>query len=358
MSSRIAMLSEMLPDSADAAIILSNENRRYLTGFVSSLGHLLVTREESYLLVDSRYSEAARQQAQNCTVIAYRQFREELVQLIREKKLHHILLEGSAFTLNNAAYMETILHDAEALPIKTDELDRLLGKMRLIKTAEEVGKMRKAQQITEDALTATLKLIKEGVTEKDLALELEFRMRRAGADSVSFDLIALAGKKTSMPHGVPDDNRVHNGDLLLFDIGATVDGYHSDMTRTFAFGKIGSEEKRVYETVRQAQQNALDTVREGVSCGSVDHAARSYIAQAGYEGFFGHSTGHGVGLAIHEDPSVSPDSAFILRQGMVVTVEPGIYLPGKFGVRIEDMVMVTKNGCMNLASLPKELTIL
>lgn len=358
MSARLAMLSELLPESADGAVIISNENRRYFTDFVSSLGYLLVTKKESYLFVDSRYSEAAQKQAKNCIVVAYRRFSEALTEIIREKQLKNILLEGSAFTLNDAANIEKIIHAANATAVKTDELDKIIRKMRIIKTADEIEKMRQAQRVTEDALMETVKLIKEGVTEKELALELEFRMRKAGADGVSFDLIVLAGKKTSMPHGVPDHNQVRNGDFVLFDIGATVDGYHSDMTRTLAFGNISSEQKGIYEIVRQAQMNGLMTVKDGVSCGEVDDAARSYIRQAGFGEYFGHSTGHGVGLEIHEEPSVSPNSDFILHNGMAVTVEPGIYLPEKFGVRIEDMVVVTNDGCINLATLPKELTIL
>ncbi len=358
MSSRLAMLGELLPDDADGALIISNENRRYFTDFVSSLGHLLVTRKESYLFVDSRYSEAAQKQAKNCKVIPCKRLSDEMTEIIRQNQLKNILLEGSAFTLNDCAWMEKIFEKAGANAVRTNALDRLINQMRIIKTADEAEKMRRAQMITEKALTETLQLVREGVTEREIALELEFKMRKMGADGVSFDLIVLAGAKTSMPHGVPGDNRVKNGDFLLFDIGATVDGYHSDMTRTYAFGNVTAEQKRAYETVRKAQLYGLEAVTDGVSCDYVDNAARSYIYQAGYEGYFGHSTGHGVGLAIHEEPSVSPNSDVILHSGMVITVEPGIYLPGRFGVRIEDMVLVTRNGCMNLASLSKELTIL
>lgn len=356
--SRIGMLSELLPDDIDGALIISNENRRYFTEFVSSLGYLLVTRNNSYLFVDSRYGEAAKNQAKDCIVIEFKKLSESLCDIIRDNKLKNIMLEGSAFTLNECDVIEKIFEKAGVKAVKGDGLDRIINTMRVIKTSEEIEKMHTAQMMTEKALTETLKLIKEGISERDIALELEFRMRKLGADGVSFDLIVLAGKKTSMPHGVPDNNRVKNGDFILFDIGATYRGYHSDMTRTYAFGNISAEQKRVYATVKQAQQNALDMVRDGVKCGDVDNAARSYIYHAGYEGYFGHSTGHGVGLAIHEIPSVSPNSDFVLRNGMVITVEPGIYLPDNFGVRIEDMVVVTKDKYINFASLSKELIIL
>ncbi len=358
MDQRLSTLAYMLPDGIDAALIISNENRRYFTDFVSSLGYLLVTRKESYLLVDSRYEEAAKNQAKNCKVVPFKRLRDALCDIINSETLKNILLEGSAFTLNNASETDQLISSTGASLIKNRQLDELINKMRIIKTADEIEKMRKAQRITEDALSETLKLIKEGVSERELALELEFRMRRAGADGVSFDLIVLSGETTSMPHGVPSNHKVSFGDFVLFDIGATVDGYHSDMTRTYAYGKADASMKRVYDTVLSAQLRGIEAVKSGVTCAEVDMAARNFIDQAGFQGYFGHSTGHGVGLEIHEAPSVSPGNNFVLQSGMVVTVEPGIYLAGKFGVRIEDMVVVTQDGCINLAALPKELIVL
>ena len=358
MENRIMTLSSLLPDHADAALIISAENRRYFTDFVSSLGYLLVTRKKAFLFVDSRYEEAAGRQAKNCQVVPFRKLKNDLSDIIRTEGLHSVLAEGSAFTLNDAAAIEGILSGADAKLIKTNELDRLTERMRITKTSEETERIRQAQNLTENALRQTVRLIKEGVSERELALELEYRMRRSGADGVSFDLIVLTGEATSMPHGVPSDRRVKNGDFILFDIGATVDGYHSDMTRTFAYGAADSTMKRIYQTVLTAQTNAISAVRSGISCGLVDSAARDYISHAGFGEYFGHSTGHGVGLNIHEAPSVSPGSEVVLESGMVVTVEPGIYLPGKFGVRIEDMVVVTKDGCIDLTAYPKELTVL
>jgi Xaa-Pro aminopeptidase len=355
MNNRLSALVMLLPQNVDAALIISETNRRYFTGFVSSLGYLFVTREKSVLLVDSRYEEAARKTAVDCEVVRFQKLSDSIKEVVTQYRLKNILLEGSAFTLNEAEHIGKMLEDAGAASIKNAELDKYISRLRVIKTSDEIGKMLHAQRLTEEAFTETIKLIKEGVTERELALELEFRMRRAGADGVSFDLIVLAGNKTSMPHGVPGYNPVHNGDFVLFDIGATVDGYHSDMTRTVAFGKVSAMQRRIYQTVLQAQKNGLDAVRQGASCHEVDKAARSYIDEAGYQGMFGHSTGHGVGLDIHESPSVSPDNNYILHSGMVITVEPGIYVPGRCGVRIEDMVAVTRDGCINLATLPKEL---
>lgn len=358
MGSRLSVLSSLLPETADSALIISGTNRRYFTDFVSSLGYLLATRKKSYLLVDFRYGEAARKQAKECTVVEYKKLSETLKELIKENSLKNIMFEGSAFTLNDSEKMEKLINDAGAKAIKSDELDKIIERMRIVKTADEVEKIRQAQRLTEQSLKETLKLIKEGVTERELALELEFKMRKAGADGVSFDLIVITGKKTSMPHGIPGNEKVKKGDFITFDIGATVDGYHSDMTRTVAFGEVSREQKRVYNTVLQAQLNGLSAVKDGVTCGEVDNTARSYIYQAGFEGYFGHSTGHGVGLDIHEMPFVSPNSETVLHNGMVITVEPGIYIPDKFGVRIEDMAVVTNDGCINLATFPKELIIL
>lgn len=358
MNSSLSMLASMLPEAADAALIISNENRRYFTGFVSSLGYLLLTRKQAFLLVDFRYAEAAALQASGCEVISYSDFSGEFGALLRQEQIRSVLLEGSAFTLNEAHRMEKILSENGAEMITDDSLDTLIGKLRIIKTSDEVEKIIHAQRITEKALTETLPLIKEGTAEKDIALELEYKMRRMGAEGVSFDLIVIAGEKTSMPHGVPGENKIRPGDFITFDIGALYQGYHSDMTRTYAFGFANSKQKTVYNTVYRAQQLGLEAVRAGVPAKDVDAAARNFINQSGFEGCFGHSTGHGVGLAIHELPFVSSKSETILRSGMIITVEPGIYLPGEFGVRIEDTVCVTQEGCINLAVLPKELIIL
>ncbi len=358
MDSRVSLLASLLPEFADAALIVSQENRRYFTGFVSSAGYLLVTRSEAYLLVDFRYGEAAQKNAENCKVITFKKLSDTLCGIITENRLKKIMLEGSSFTLNDAAKMDSIISSVGAETVKSSELDKIISRLRIIKTADEVEKIRKAQRITEDSFSETIKLIKEGVTERDIALELEYKMRKKGADGISFDLIVISGKKTSMPHGVPGNEKIKNGDFITFDIGAVVDGYHSDMTRTVSLGNVDNKQRRVYDTVLTAQLKGIDAVRDGVSCGAVDNVVRSYIDQAGFQGRFGHSTGHGVGLEIHEQPSVSPDNDLLLRSGMIITIEPGIYLPDEFGVRIEDMVAVTNGGCINLATFPKELIIL
>lgn len=358
MNAETNMLASLFPEDADAALIVSSENKRYFSSFPSRDGWLFISRERACLIVDSRYTEDAINKSRGCDVIAYTDLDKTLGELIDGKRVKTVLLEGSAFTINEAEDISSRLEKLGATAVKSSALDKLISRMRIVKTDDEIDKMRTAQRITEQALEDTLPLIKEGVSELELELELEYRMKQLGAEGVSFDLIVITGAKTSMPHGVPGDNKVKNGDFITFDIGALYQGYHSDMTRTYAFGSISEKQRRVYETVRAAQQLGLDAVREGARCCDVDAATRTYITHAGFGEYFGHSTGHGVGLEIHEAPAVSTKNDQPLQSGMVVTVEPGIYLPGEFGVRIEDMVVVTPDGCVNLAVLPKELITL
>ena len=358
MNSMCDLLVSMMPANADAALIISKQNKRYFASFPSDDCYLLITREEAYLIVDFRYTEDAQAKADNCEVITYTDLKKTLGSICKKHDLRSVMFEGSAFCLNEAQRIEDMLAEYGCTAVKNDQLDVIIQKLRITKTDTEIGHIRRAQFIAEQALTQTLPYVKEGVYESELALELEYRMRKLGAEGVSFDLIVITGSKTSMPHGVPGDNRVMKGDFITFDIGARFQGYCSDMTRTYAFGEVNEKQKRVYETVRQAQQLGLEAVKAGVSCHDVDSATRTYITHAGFGEYFGHSTGHGVGLDIHEAPSVSSRNENILRSGMVITVEPGIYIPGEFGVRIEDMVVVTGSGCINLATLPKELTVL
>ena len=237
-------------------------------------------------------------------------------------------------------------------------LGEKIRELRSVKDGAELELIKSAQKITDDAFEYILSKIEEGKTEKELALVLEFFMRSHGADAVSFDIIFIGGKNTSMPHGVPSDYKLKKGDLITIDFGADVDGYKSDMTRTVALGAISDEQKKVYEIVLEAQKKAIGQIREGIACSEIDKAARDVIKSYGYGEYFGHALGHSVGLDIHELPNFSPKCSTVLKEGMVLSVEPGIYLPEKFGVRIEDLVVVTKNGSINLTKSKKTLIIL
>ena len=234
---------------------------------------------------------------------------------------------------------------------------KILTSLRSVKTAEELERMARAQEITDRAFTHILSFLSPEVTEREVALELEFFMRRNGAEACAFSTIAVSGSASSLPHGVPRSCRLERG-LLTMDFGARVEGYCSDMTRTVCIGKASEEEKTVYNTVLSAQRAALDFVAEGVSCREADAKARSVIEKAGYGPYFGHSLGHGVGMLVHESPSLSPKAPedSVLKRGNVVTVEPGIYLEGRFGCRIEDMVAIDLDGSVrNFTKSPKEL---
>lgn len=354
---KLKKLSVQLSDKKVGALVTSETNIRYLTDFPNSEGTLFITREKSYLLVDFRYGEAARKFVTNCEVIVYDSYSETLKSIAEKHGIKELLIEISTVTVKMADSFKKIFSEVGCKLVSDDTLDRLISNLRIIKSSDEIAKIEKAQRITEEAYLELLNIVKPGVTEAELALELEFLMRKKGAEGISFDLITITGKKTSMPHGVPGNDLVQRGDFVTFDIGAIYDGYHSDMTRTIAVGEVSDEQREIYNIVLEAQLTALSKVKAGVKASDVDKAARDIIINRGYGDNFKHSTGHGVGLDIHEQPLLSPKSPSILSSGMIVTIEPGIYLPGKFGVRIEDMVAVTKEGCKNFATLPKELVI-
>ncbi len=358
MEHRIKKIRAALTEAGEAAIILSDNNRLYLTGFKSSAGLVLITRTSAYLIVDFRYGEAAQKKVKHMDVVVYERLGDTLISLIKKHRVKKIYFENEGITLKQADRYKKILKECEAKASFTTYLDNVINNLRIIKTDDEIKKLEKAQRITESAYTEVLNYLKPGVKERDIALELEYLMRKKGADGISFDLITITGKNTSLPHGVPGNNVVKSGDFFTMDIGALFDGYHSDMTRTVAVGAVSEEQEKIYNIVLTAQLAALKKIKPGVTCGSVDKTARDIISDAGYGECFGHSTGHGVGLDIHESPTVTVKNDKILSAGMVITCEPGIYLPNKFGVRIEDMVLVTEKGFKNFAKLTKELIII
>ncbi len=338
------------------ALIISPENRRYFTGFESSDGFLLVSSKKSVFITDGRYIEAAEKQISNCNVRLLGKTYPQIAEILSEMNCKHLLVESGRITVSTYNSLKGVLKNTS---ISTDStLDSLINSIRSIKNEYEVECIVKAQRIAEAAFEHILKFIKTGVTEKEIALELDFYMLRNGGEGLSFETIAVSGKNSSMPHGVPSHKKIENGDFITMDFGTIINGYHSDMTRTVAVSFATDEMKNVYDTVLKAQQNCLDNIRVGVSCKDGDMFARKIINDSGYGKYFTHSTGHGVGVEIHEFPNLSPASDSILQAGNIVTVEPGIYIPEKFGVRIEDMALITENGCDNLTKATKELIVL
>ena len=340
-----------------AALITSEENIKYYTGFSSSNGWLIVDGSSAAFFTDSRYIEAAQSEIKTVDeVLETKGFDPTIVPFIKEKKLSGIYLEQSRLTLDKLERFRKSLPDV-GFDVSSS-LDDEINSQRSVKGENEIELIVKAQRIAEKGFDHILGFIRPGLSEKDIQLELDYFMLRNGADALSFETIAVAGANGSKPHGVPGDYIVKNGDFLTLDFGAVVGGYHSDMTRTVAVGRGSEKMKNVYSIVLEAQLAGIEAIKAGAVCRDVDKAARDVIEKAGFGAFFGHGFGHGVGIEIHEHPFEGTTSDEILRAGNVVTAEPGIYLPGQFGVRIEDMLLVTENANKNLTESKKELIIL
>ena len=342
-------------DKNQAALIASDANRKYLTGFSSSAGIIYISENAAAFLIDFRYYEKAKREVRNFDVILLSKAFEQLNDLIKKENVKSLLIETDSIYLSDyKSYSENLV--SEVLP--DDKLSKKLSELRSIKSREELECIKTAQGFAEKTFDYILNRIKPGVTEREIMLDMEFYMRRLGSEGVAFDFIVVSGKNSSLPHGVPTDKKIETGDFITMDFGAKFKGYCSDMTRTVAVGFVSEEQRNVYNTVLKAQKAAFDLIRPGVVCKYVDKASRDLIYQSGYEGCFGHGLGHSLGIEVHENPSFNTRCDTILKPGMVMTVEPGIYLENKFGVRIEDMVCVTEDGYINLTSSPKELIII
>lgn len=353
----ITKLKEYLKRENAAALIMSEENISYFTSFHSTNGYLVVTGEKAVFLTDSRYLEAAQNKIKTCDeILNIKKMSDELAAVISSLGVKKLMLESERITVARFNQLSKLFADIEL--VTDGELDTKIDSIRAIKTRQQTDTIIKAQRIAERAFDYILGFITVGKTEREIALELEYFMLKNGADALSFETIAVSGKNSSLPHGVPSDKKIENGDFITMDYGATVDFYHSDMTRTVAVGEVSSKQADIYETVLKSQIAGLEAIKAGKICKEVDAVSRNIIADKGYGDYFGHGLGHGVGVEIHEFPSLNPSSETVLKEGHIVTVEPGIYLPGEFGVRIEDMALVTANGCENLTVCEKKLIVL
>lgn len=334
----------------DALLVTGGDNRRYLSGFTGSAGTLVVTADAAVLITDFRYVEQATGQAPNFQVLRYDNFLKTLEEVFNEHGCHRVGFESDVVTYAQYTKWKEKLDKIEWIPAPG-----LVEDLRMVKTEAELAEMQKAAAIADAAWTELLPRMVPGATERDLALELEFLMRRNGADGLAFDIILAGGPNGALPHAVPGDRPLQFGDLVVMDFGARHGGYCSDMTRTVVIGKACEKTRTLYNIVLEAQQAALAAVRPGRTGAEVDKVARDVITEAGYGDQFGHGLGHGVGLAVHEKPPLAPKGETVLQPGMTVTVEPGIYIPGFGGVRIEDLVVVTEKGCRRLTGSTKEL---
>lgn len=349
------MQSILSEGKVDALLLTSQVSRHYAAGYDVAEGVAVIGREKSFYFTDSRYIEVAQNELQGFAVLEINgehSYSARINAALEELGARTLGIEEDYLTHSEYLRYETSLH-AELVPCQKE-----ISAFRQIKDDWEIDEMIKAQEITDLVFAEMCTVLKPGMTEKEAAAELIYRLLKHGADGLSFDPIVVSGPNTSKPHGVPGDRKLEYGDFVTMDFGCTVNGYCSDMTRTVALGFVSEEMSKVYETVLRAQESAIAMTKAGVTGQEVDGTARKIITDAGYGPYFGHGYGHSVGLEIHETPNCNARNDQPLPAGVVCSAEPGIYLPGKFGVRIEDVVVVTEDGCRDLTRSPKNLIIL
>ena len=346
-----AFLSQM---HSDAALIHRPENIRYLSGY-SGEGCLFVSKDIHAIITDFRYIEAAARESPNWEVLRTTSERKspDVIREITEKiEARRICVETDYLTYDEYIRLSDVLTGIELV-----KMNHVIEDLRQIKDDAEIANIREASRIASQAFINIIPRLHPGMTEIEAKIELEFEMLRLGSEGTAFATISAAGVNGSLPHAVPSDYIIANGDLLTLDFGATWKGYLSDITRTVGFGEVSSELRDIYNTVLDAQMMALDAIKPGKRCSDIDTIARNFI-DARYPDAFGHSLGHGVGLYIHENPRLGTGDETILKPGHVVTVEPGVYIPGLGGCRIEDTVIITETGIINCMHAPKELILL
>jgi Xaa-Pro aminopeptidase len=338
----------------DGIFFNSLENIRYFCGFTGSDGAFILTQKDSFFLTDSRYWTQADEEVRGSQIIHYKKKTEGISSLLLDLHLKKIAFESTSITFSLHRFLlGKLANETELIPLEEEIIN-----LRAIKDPQELTLIRKAIDLSSKAFQHIVELTKEGVVEREIALEMEFFMKRNGAETIGFDLIIASGRQSAFPHGKASDKRIEKGDFVLFDFGSRVQGYHSDETCTIVCGKPSLEQKKVYQIVKEAHDKAIEKIRPGVPMQEVDAAARNHIWSCGYGEYFGHGTGHGVGLAVHEDPAINTENRGLIEEGMVFTIEPGIYIPDWGGVRIEDMIRVTSQGTELLTYLSKDLRVI
>ncbi|HOG06592.1 MAG: Xaa-Pro peptidase family protein [Syntrophales bacterium] len=353
---RRSRLSDRLPDwGLDALLLTEEANLRYLTGFAGTDAALLMTESRASLLVDGRFLTEARETVPEVEIVEIRDLIEGIATALADAAPSRVGFETAVLTVHVHQRLLAALGAGVSLRPLLDELSTL----RAVKDEEEVRCMRKAAAIASSALQAILPDLRPGVAERDIALELDFRMRRQGAEGSAFPTIVASGPRSALPHATPGARKIRAGEGVVIDYGAVFQGYRSDETCTvFVGGGPDREALAAYAQILEAQTLAIAGLRAGVTCRDVDRIARDALRRGGWDRFFSHGTGHGVGLDVHEAPRLNARSESTLEAGMVVTVEPGVYLPGRWGIRIEDMVLIRADGFEVLSRVPKTLTLL
>jgi Xaa-Pro aminopeptidase len=339
-----------------AFLITNPKNVFYLSGFTGE-GILISTPDKRYLITDSRYTEQAKQEVSDCRIIIQNMKQadaqtESLRELILELKIKEIGFEAESLLVKDYLKYQSIMHQLKYIPFQN-----IVEKLRMIKDTQEMELLKKSAYIATNSFLQAIPSIKDDISELAIAATLDYNMRKNGASKEAFDLIVTSGERGLLIHGQPSSKKITEGELVIIDFGCLYRMYNSDCTRSFVLGNAGNEQKKIFDVIKDAQIATLQQVAPGKSCCELDEYARSIISKSDYGEYFGHSLGHGVGLDIHEAPRLSSYDKTILQPGMVVTIEPGIYVPGIGGVRIEDTVLITENGYEMLTLLPKELTI-
>lgn len=351
---RIEKIQKQLTmNNVDAILITKYENRRYTTGFTGSAGMVLISQKGATLITDFRYGEQSQTEVKNAKIVVHDgNIEKEVANEIERHGIQKVAVEENAMTLKTFSALKEYVK-AQLVP-----LENIVEKVREIKEQSELETMRTAARIADKAFENILNVIKPGITEREIRDELEGDMRKQGATSSSFNIIVASGERAALPHGVASEKAIEFGDMVTLDFGAMYNGYCSDITRTIAVGNCSDEFQAIYHIVLEALKRGTEGIRAGENAKKIDELTRNYITEKGYGNRFGHSTGHGLGMEVHEPLRLSDKSKEVLQAGMVVTVEPGIYIPGWGGCRIEDDIVVTENGYEIITHSPKKLLIL
>jgi Xaa-Pro aminopeptidase len=350
---RLKKLWKLLGTNADGMLVTSPENIRYLSGFSGTEGTLLITRDKGFFLTDGRYTTQARREVEGFQIVKIKKKWEQISNLATRQKITSLGYEARSISVAVLQELEKHNGSRKLRPVAAE-----IESLRACKDAEEIRLLKKAARIAADSLAGVLPLVRPGVREIEVAAELEYRMRLNGGQGCSFPTIVASGPRSAMPHAATTDRAIRAGDLLTIDYGTLYEGYCSDETCTFVVGKPDARQKKLYALVRQAHDLAIEAVASGRTARDIDAAARNHLNKSGYGKYFTHGTGHGVGLNVHEYPAVSTTSDAVLRSAMVVTIEPGLYIPGWGGIRIEDTLVLRAQGCTYITCTDKDLTVL
>jgi len=354
MSLRINKIREILAEKAlDAFYVTHIPNIRYLCGFSGSSAYLIITKDKNYFFTDFRYKEQSKAQVKECEIIVNFSPSEEIKKVINDNGFKNIGFESTHLTVHQLDQLK------ETFPNVTfTAVPERIEKLTMIKTPEEIAKIQKACDITDRVFTKLLEIIKPGMKENEVSAEISYWHKMYGAEKDSFDPIVASGWRGALPHGMASDKVIESGEMVTLDFGCIYDGFCSDMTRTISVGKPNDEMKKIYDVVLESQVRAVNAAKEGINTKELDNISRNYINEKGYEGKFGHGLGHGLGIEVHEMPSVSQRMDIGVPANVVFTIEPGIYIEGLGGVRIEDDILTKSGGCHVFNSSPKELIII